>query len=226
MSLFSYLSLKMIFIDVATSFFLGLTALITLHFRFTFLRAFSFVFATMRSFILICACLALAGSLALSAPIVIPSSEGSNTMWQGPSRYRIGTVIPSNGVQGLGAAPVNLRRILDTSPSRYPERSSASGPLLSRIDPVEAALEITKRYISTDTSKGFTPSTQLERPTQPGEPAGLTMILPRDGATQPGGNVDPQDISAIFLTKAKETERDVRPPVYMKSDPCAQYPWD
>lgn len=50
------------------------------------------------------------------------------------------------------------------------------------------------------------------------------MILPRDGAAQPGGNVDPQDILATFLTK--ETKRDVRPPVNMKSDPCAQYPWD
>jgi hypothetical protein len=88
------------------------------------------------------------------------------------------------------------------------------------------AFEITKRYISTDTSKGFTPSTLLERPTQPGEPAGRTMILPRDGATQPGGNVDPQDILATFLTKVKETKRDVRPPVNMKYDPCAQYPWD
>ena len=90
---------------------------------------------------------------------------------------------------------------------------------------MEAALEITKRYISTDTSKGLTPSTLPGSSTQPGEPVGLTMILPRDGATQPGGNVDPQDILAI-LTKVKETKRDVRPPVDMKSDHCVQYPWD
>jgi len=71
----------------------------------------------MRSFNPVDVCLALGGLPTLSAPILVPEYEGSNTTWLG--LYRIGTVTPqpSKGWPWLGAGPVNL---FDTVPRSTP----------------------------------------------------------------------------------------------------------
>ena len=71
----------------------------------------------MRSFNPVDVCLALEGLPTLSAAILVPGYEGSNTTW--PGLYRIGTMTPqpSKGWLRLGAGPVNL---FDTVPRSSP----------------------------------------------------------------------------------------------------------
>jgi len=160
-------------------------------------------------------------------------NDNSNSTGPGPYRISVTSLpqLPQPDTQSgkvwpwPGVGPVNPLRFFGRGPSYYPERSS--GKELSWLDLLKAPVEVSTRDISTDTSKELPPL--FENPTQPGEriytepphypettgpskpitppkhhPLDLTMILPRNTATQPGDNVEPQDIWATFLTKIKE----------------------